>query len=55
MSCWAASRPLRLAVVAQAAEGGNASRRRSQRLNQQGRTRQQGRDLQQQLKEVRVY
>lgn len=53
MAFWAASRPLRLAVVTHAAEGGNVSRRRSQRLNQQGRTRQQGRSLEEMLKEVR--
>ncbi|PRW61467.1 PALE chloroplastic isoform B [Chlorella sorokiniana] len=51
MAFWAASRPLRLAVVARAADGGNTSRRRSQRLNQQGRTRQQGRNLEEQLRE----
>ncbi|KAI7838796.1 hypothetical protein COHA_007411 [Chlorella ohadii] len=51
MALWAASRPLRLAIVTHAAEGGNVSRRRSQRLNQQGRTRQQGRSLEEMLQE----
>lgn len=50
-----AARALCCRVVAQAAEGsGNLSRRRSQRLQQQGRARQRAPDLQQQLQEVRA-